>query len=667
MKRIELVSLKLENFMGVRSFTLDLDGADATVRATNGAGKTTLATSLSWLITGKDTRGQADFQIKTLEATGEALHNLEHTVEATFRVDGETTTFRRALKEVWTRKRNSPTEEFTGHETLFWIDDVPCGTKREYDEAVADLLPAAAWRELTNPDAWHAQHWQKRRSDLIEICGDVTDEDVIEANPDLADLPEVLGKRTTDDHRKVVAARRKEINAELTLIPARIDEVQHGMPEALDAKPKQLEAALVSAREERQDAAEQLAAARTGAGDVTAERARLREVEDALSDLDRQAARALTEAQDAAAGKVLAARRSLEDATQRLARAEGQVTEYQADLATLDERLQALRDEWATVNARAVEPHVDGTCPACQQALPAEQVEAAHQKATEDLNAQKARELARIKSEGDALRTRRDAKAAELALTEGKIEPLQASIEGFQKALEAAEADAAKATTVKPKKDPTQSPEYARLAAERDELTERISKLSSGDQAEIERLAAEVERLDGLVAGFEADMAKLQQRKAAEARIQELSEQEKKLTSEYEKLERELDLIEKFVRAKSRMLTDRINSHFSMTTFRLFEDQINGGLADVCTALVGGVPYDAGLNRAARINSGLDVINVLQAHHGVRVPILVDEAESVVNLLELDTQVVTLVVDDAHPELHVQLANPTPKKAEVAA
>ena len=36
---------------------------------------------------------------------------------------------------------------------------------------IARFRPTSAWREQTNPDAWHAQHWQKRRADLIDICG----------------------------------------------------------------------------------------------------------------------------------------------------------------------------------------------------------------------------------------------------------------------------------------------------------------------------------------------------------------------------------------------------------------------------------------------------------------------------------------------------------------
>lgn len=662
MKRVELLTLELTNFMGVRSFRLELDGANATVRATNGAGKTTLATAFSWLLTGKDSRGQADFQIKTLQPTGEPLHNLEHTVEATLRVDGEEVTLRRAFKEIWAQKRGSVRDEFTGHETLFWLDGVPCGTKREFDDRVAELVPAAAWRELTNPDAWHAQHWQKRRSDLIDICGDVTNDDVIGAHPDLADLPGILGRRTVDEHRRVIDAKLKDINMELKLLPARIDEVRRGMPVAPDFTRRQLESAVATQRADRQKATELLAAARGGAVDVSAERKRLREVEDALTALDREALRLVSEAQDAAQGKVLAARRAIEDADHRHARLLEQTEELDADVARIDVQLVALRGEWKAVASQALEVHVEGVCPACQQDLPADQVEAAHRQATEELNAKKAKRLALLKERGEELSKRRDAKAAEVALNRSKAEGMERGRAALVAALEAAEK--ATSSTAKPMKDPTQGPEYAKLAAERDELTARIEQLTVGDETEIARLTAEAERLDGLIESSEKDLAAIDQRTAGEKRISELQAQEKALAAEYEDQVRQVDLLERFVRAKSRMLTDRINSHFAITEFRLFEEQINGGLQDACTALVDGVPYGAGLNRAARINSGLDVINALQKHHGVAVPVMVDEGESVVTLLPLNTQVVRLVVDERHVDLHIELDT---KKEQVAA
>src|SRR5690606_8188741 len=154
---------------------------------------------------------------------------------------------------------------------------------------------------------------------------------------------------------KVVAARRTELNKELAVLPARIDEVQRGLPEAPDLSKNRLDYGLATARKDRSTAAERLAEAKVCAGDATSERRRLREVEDALTDLDRQATRAADEAVSKARDKVVEAQRALDDSTSRVARLEQQVTDGQADVARLDERLAGLRQEWAAVSARQVD------------------------------------------------------------------------------------------------------------------------------------------------------------------------------------------------------------------------------------------------------------------------------------------------------------------------
>ncbi|MFA5551633.1 MAG: AAA family ATPase [Trueperaceae bacterium] len=660
MKRIELVSLRLGNFKGAKDFTLELAGDSAAVRGRNASGKTTLFDAFTWLLFEKDSHGRKDFDIKTL-VNGKALSGVEHEVEGVLRVDGEEITLKRVYQEVWTKKRGAAVAEHTGHTTDHYVNGVPV-TKGEYTSKVAGIADEATWRLLSDPGAFQALHWTDRRKVLLDVCGDVSDADVIASDPALADLPEILGEHTLDDARKITLKARAKVNQELAELPVRISEVQRNQPETPEQTRKQVEAGLAATRQDRQDASEALAAAKAGAGDVTAERKRLREVEDALSDLDRQATRAATEAQDAAQGKVLAAKRSLEDADERRARFEGQVKEFQADLESLEGRLEGLRGEWSTVAARKVEADIDGTCPACQQALPADQVEAAHRTATAELNAKKAKELARIKADAAELTKRKDAKAAELALTEGKIESLTRSREGLVAGLAKAEEEAAQTATTKPKKDPTQGPEYARLAKERDELTERIERLSSGDAAEIERLTAELGRLDDLVSAFERDLAAYQQRQAGEARIEELKGQEQELAAKFEELEHHLFLMDEFTRRKVSMLEERVAEHFQVVSFRLFKPLINGGIEEACDTTVNGVPYES-VNHAGQIAAGLDIIRTLQRHHGLSAPVWVDQAESIHDIPETGAQQIALVVSPSDKQLRVELQ----EAAEVAA
>ena len=116
------------------------------------------------------------------------------------------------------------------------------------------------------------------------------------------------------------------------------------------------------------------------------------------------------------------------------------------------------------------------------------------------------------------------------------------------------------------------------------------------------------------------------------------------------------------------LLESKINSRFRLARFRLFEQQVNGALNEVCEVLgPDGVPYNGGLNHAARINTGIDIINTLAQQYGFLAPIFVDNAEAVTQLIETPAQVIRLVVSEADKTLRVDGAAPVVEGAAVAA
>lgn len=657
MKRIELVSLRLRNFAGARDVRLDLDGQTAAVFGRNASGKTTTFSGWTWLLFEKDSQGRKAFDIQTL-VDGRPLSGVDHEVEGVIRVDGSEVTLKRVYRQVWTKKRGAAVAELTGNTTEHFWDGVPV-TKGEYAAKVSEIADEATWRLLSDPAAFQALHWQERRKVLLDVCGDVNDADVIASESALADLPAILGKRTLDEHRKVIASRKPQLNRELQELPARIDEVQRGLPERPESSLKQVTSGLEAARAAHADALAELAAAKAGQGDAAAERKRLREVEDALTDLERQARRKNDEAADKARAKVADAKRALEDAKERLVRWERQATDLQADVARLDAQLVELRERWAVVNARKIDPHVDGTCAACHQALPAEQVEEAHAAAVADLNARKARELAQITDDGKSLKAKRDTSAAELAMLLDKTRNQTTGLEQLTADVEAATAGLAKAEATQT--DATASKEYTRLAAERDDLTRRIDAVTAGDPAALAALEEAVSQAQQAVALLERDAQAHEAIAKGETRTEELRGQEKALAAEFEELERQLHLCELFVRTKVSMLEDKVAAKFRLVRFKLFENQVNGGIAEVCTATVNGVPYES-VNHAGQIAAGLDIIRTLQEHHGLSAPIWVDQAESITDIPETGAQQIALVVSPADKQLRVELA-----REEVAA
>ena len=114
--------------------------------------------------------------------------------------------------------------------------------------------------------------------------------------------------------------------------------------------------------------------------------------------------------------------------------------------------------------------------------------------------------------------------------------------------------------------------------------------------------------------------------------------------------------MEQFIKAKVSMLTDRINAKFETVRFKLFNQLINGGIDPCCEITVNGIPFNAGLNNAARIQAGLDIIRTLQQHFGMKAPVFCDNRESVSEIPAMGCQVVSLVVFEDAETLEV---NPT--------
>lgn len=100
-QEIRLVELRLWNFKGISEFVFKPEGRDCSVYGDNETGKTTLMDAFTWLLFGKDSLNQADFELKTIKG-GEVIHGLENEVTAKLTPD---ISFTKRLTEKWTKKR----------------------------------------------------------------------------------------------------------------------------------------------------------------------------------------------------------------------------------------------------------------------------------------------------------------------------------------------------------------------------------------------------------------------------------------------------------------------------------------------------------------------------------------------------------------------------------
>ena len=663
---MRLLKLHLRNFKGIRDFTFEPDGGNVAIYGENATGKTTLYDAFLWLLFDKDSQNKKDFQIKTLDAAGNVLHGLEHEVEGVFDIDGRPLTLRKVFAEKWTKKRGSAASEFSGHTSEYFIDGVPVA-KKEFDLRISQIVNEDIFRLLTNPAYFNEQlHWTDRRKIILSIAGDISDADVIAADKALERLPGILNGRKLDDHKKVIAARRSEINQELMKIPVRIDEAQRALPDIGGSSAAHiitvrsaLTAALSELRKVQVDKRQELTRVETG-GQVAEKQLQLRKIEGQLIDLQNKQKYAVSE-------RTHAKQMELDEANRELQSIEGIITRHSRTLQanatsiqTIEQKLVRLREEWFAIDGRQFEITQETVCPACGQGLPKERLQTAKDKALAEFNLDRSRRLEendtagmQAKAQLDELQHENETLQKDIAqLTSDRKETQKRADDLFNEIQE-----------IKVSANDIAAKDYLKLKADKDAIEQEIATLASDNTDVITRLKGEISAVDMVIGEKERQLAAIDQHETGQKRINELAAQEKQLAAEYERLEGELYLTEQFVRTKVNMMESRINNKFKHARFKLFDVQVNGAVAECCETTFGGVPYSGGLNNAARINVGLDIINALSQHYAFSAPIFVDNREAVTELIETSAQVISLVVSAPDKTLRVEREQPILKEA----
>ena len=115
---------------------------------------------------------------------------------------------------------------------------------------------------------------------------------------------------------------------------------------------------------------------------------------------------------------------------------------------------------------------------------------------------------------------------------------------------------------------------------------------------------------------------------AHRTRIKELTDKQLQTAQSIANEEKMLDLLKDYQRAKIDLVTDEINSYFTVIKWQFYKEQINGGFAEVCLPLVNGTSYDGLLNHGDKLLAEIDLCSAFQKKAGVTCPIIIDDTES---------------------------------------
>ena len=520
----------------------------------------------------------------------------------------------------------------------------------EYARVINNLIDEKIFKLITDPLYFNERlSWQERRQLLMQICGDITDEDIVKSNAELEEVLQLAAGRSIDETKKGVRAAIRETKKKKDEIGPRIDECRKGLADInlaavddarIDVKmvPGQIEALRKKKLEE--SSMDQSVNDRERLAEVNA---KILELKAARHDVYQKTVYDLME-KEIEASRVVAKEQDALDALQ------AKRTAMRADAERFTQSINDLRNDFKTVFGKAfTSTPIETVCPTCGQALPTDRIERAKSAMAEQeasFNFEKAERLKAINIEGKEKKQKLEETAASLTELEGKIEASTQRLEQLKDVLTAIKED--KAT----QKEPAPSEEEVRLVQEAMILKSHIEHpVENTENAQIdEQIAALKEKLgDAQIIITKAD-----NNNALNARIGELLKSEHELSEHLIDLEHQLYLCEQFTRTKTDLVSERLAEKIPTVQFIMFRPNVtNEGIEECCETSYHGVPYKD-LNTGARINVGLEIIKALISKYEVTAPIFVDNAESVTELNSVPTQLIRLVVSEEDSTLRVE-------------
>lgn len=563
---------------------------------------------------------------------------------------------KRTLKERWVKPNGKAEKELKGCTTDFEVNEIPFKQK-EYAVTINEMIDENLFKIVSNPLYFPNMNWQKQREILLDIIGDISEENVINYNSKLKPL---LGLLTdgVDNFNKRVKASIAKLKEEVKSIPARIDECNNNI-KVIDANA--LEFRKKVALDSINSLDEQIA-------DSSKAREEKLKLQDELFKLKNE----LSEKRNKSHSESI---KPLNDIQNRINETRNKVQEVTFNIRDFESKrerscnyIQAVKEDLEKQKSEKHtllnEYHVEYdkvfefdttlvSCPHCCREYDVDKIEEIKATSLSKFNKSKENTLAKITTKGKTIATDIIEFTEKIKIGENDAEALRLKVIELetQKAnlyVELQELEKEKEPLINVRKIKVEGEEE--FQTQINQIQADMDKFKFNDNAE---LKGKKKVLQDELEEINITLGKKDVNDDLKKRMEELNKEEEKLQIKIAELEGQQYLSEEFIRTKIELLEDSINKKFKgVVTFKLFENQINGGLRETCEALVNGVPFgDA--NTASKINAGLSILNTLCEHYGVYAPVFIDNAECVNQIIYTDSQLIRLVVS-LNKELKVE-------------
>ena len=637
---IKLKKLILENFM---CYALkEIDFSDFTkISAMNGIGKSTIANAYMWLFFNCDYELR-DNQTVRREVDGKTIDDVDVSVTAVIDMDGKEITAKKVQKRTYSKDGTSCKDD-----NKYFINDVP-KTLKDFNAYFE--LDMNVWKMCTSVNSFLSQKPADMRSYLFSLVSEVTDVQVASSNKELKELVPLLEKYKAEELLAMNKATKSKVSKELPILDGQIMEKERDIQIKSDIDVSDLELLRNSLKEQIKANTEKQTNADRMMEECSKVQDEIMKLKFDLSGLQNKANEELISA-SAEISKTISDVMNIKRATETyISEAKRQIATCKDNVDILNRKRNSYAEEWKSVNSEQF--NEDTTiCPTCGRKLATSKIKSLRN----DFENSKKNRLDDITAKGMDCKSQIDKNNDRIKELEIELDKLQIQLDEADQRLEELNKKADSQPTFV---DISDTEEYKAIQDKIAEKEEYANKLSSGDiraelKAQETNLRQQLSECDGEIAKSDTT--------ADEERLSELKK--KKLDMEQSKTDCEkiLDLLDELDKTKNELLTDQINSHFSLVQWKLFDNAKNGNYKSVCIPMVDGKSILTTMsNKGNRILGRIDICKSIQKISGINCPIWLDDTENLDTVNQsrvsdmVDSQLIMLLVNDSK-ELKVEV------------
>lgn len=646
--------LELKNFHNQKDLLIEFADSVTNIYGANGVGKTTVLDALYFLLYQKDSKGRSDTSVRPYKLDGQLEHDVETSVKGMFEDNGYEFTLQIVHKEKWTKVSGTDNRKLTGNTNEFYIDGVP-KKQKEYTAFVQEYFMEPWFSLTTNPNTFPELPWKEQRKILIDLIGDVENDDVFAANSELKILEADLQRHTTDELKMKLDNENKGYKKIIEEIPARIDELTKSLSGIEDAElqRKEAELALIRANKPLEELQAKRAAVINGTS-VNDLKNTIEVLENKMEVIRGIRREKVSKVKEPFSLKIEEINQKCISASEKLRILRPQMAKIEQQIIQAEGTKKTLMDTWKSIHA---EEFNNNACPHCQRPYSEEML----QPMLEQFNLSKADRLEKCNAEGEEIaekikglkneRTELLKQINELSSFEVEQAP-NLKLEIMKQMQEAVD-------KVPPVEDFIHPETKEKFHALAETIKLRKSDLEEARldvNLQLQKIDKEIAEAKKPVDEANNILLRIKMDDDTRKRVEQLKSQKKNALLKQGECEKKLHMLNQFIITKINMLTESINNLFPTVSFKLFEKNIgNEGIKETCEITMHGVPYRQ-LSFAEKHIAGMEIIKVIAEKMHMYNPIFIDNRESISRLPEAPGQLINLIVSAEDRRLRVEHA-----------